>query len=144
MARVTVDDKSLQKRLAEIGKRAKDCSQFTKTASIRMHGDVMKHFQTESAPDGKWHRWSAKYAAARARGRGGNKILQDTGQLRGSIGFSNTSKTASVGTNLVYAPTHQYGDSARNIPKREFLWVSPALFQDIAVRFTKFISEGAV
>lgn len=140
MAKVTVDDKALQKRLALISARAKDSSGFTKPASIQMHRDVIDHFSREAAPSGKWKAWSTKYAEARAKGRGGSKILVDTGILRGSIAFSNTSKTATVGTNTEYAATHNYGDSSRNIPKREFMWLSPKLITNLAEQFTKYVA----
>ncbi len=43
------------------------------------------------------------------RAHGGGAILQDSGDLRGSINASHTVDTATVGSNLKYAPTHQFG-----------------------------------
>ena len=43
------------------------------------------------------------------RAHGGGAILQDSGELKGSIKASHTVDTATVGTNLKYAPTHQFG-----------------------------------
>ena len=43
------------------------------------------------------------------RAHGGGAILQDTGELKGSINASHTVDTATVGSNLKYAPTHQFG-----------------------------------
>ena len=43
------------------------------------------------------------------RAHGGGAILQDSGLLKKSINASHTDDTATVGTNLVYAPTHQFG-----------------------------------
>lgn len=53
-----------------------------------------------------------------------------TGRLRASITAGKTSKTgntykASIGTNVVYGPVHEFGFRARNIPARPFL--RPAL-----------------
>ena len=43
------------------------------------------------------------------RAHGGGAILQDSGELKGSIKASHTVDTATVGSNLKYAPTHQFG-----------------------------------
>lgn len=43
------------------------------------------------------------------RAHGGGAILQDSGELKGSIKATHTNDTATIGTNLVYAPTHQFG-----------------------------------
>ena len=68
------------------------------------------------------------------RAHGGGAILQDSGILKKSINASHTDDTATIGTNLVYAPTHQfgakmgqYGHTAKspipwgNIPARPFI-----------------------
>jgi len=57
-----------------------------------------------------WERYSA-----------GMKILQDSGRLAGSIGFSAHKNVVEIGTNLIYAATHNFGDKRRNIPERRFL-----------------------
>ena len=43
------------------------------------------------------------------RAHGGGAILQDSGLLKKSINASHTDDTATVGSNLKYAPTHQFG-----------------------------------
>lgn len=49
-----------------------------------------------------------------------------TGRLRSSISAGQTRKTSegyenTIGTNVVYAPTHEFGYPKRNIPARPFL-----------------------
>lgn len=49
-----------------------------------------------------------------------------TGRLRSSISASKAQKRGNIyetkiGTNVVYAPTHEFGDPRRNIPERSFL-----------------------
>ena len=58
------------------------------------------------------------------------KILLDTGRLRASITIKKTAlpPTVWIGTNIIYARTHQFGDPARNIAARPFLptgWTAP-------------------
>jgi len=53
------------------------------------------------------------------------KILTDTGRLRGSIAYRVSGNQVAVGTNVIYARTHNQGDPARGIPKREFLGLTP-------------------
>ena len=54
--------------------------------------------------------WAGLSPLTIARRRGGaGAILQDTGELKRSIKATHTEDTASVGTNLKYAPTHQFG-----------------------------------
>ncbi len=73
-------------------------------------------------PGGKaWQPWSAKH---RAKSAPGASILQQRGDLLNSIGFSVSARAVFVGTNSVYAATHQFGDKSRNIPARAFLGVS--------------------
>jgi phage virion morphogenesis protein len=74
------------------------------------------------APDGKqWPEWSDNYAKTR---HGNHALLQNEGYLKGSFEASVTGKNLSVGSNLVYAATHQYGDKDRGIPARTYLGLS--------------------
>lgn len=80
-----------------------------------------KHFEDQMGPVKKWDALKASTESRRRKGKKnrGNKILQDTGRLMQSVGtgkgpghierLDNTSFT--FGTNLVYAATHQYGDT---------------------------------
>lgn len=63
------------------------------------------------------------------------KILQDTGQLRMSIGVQTiTDDSLEFGTNLPYAAIHQYGgynEEGRKVPQRRFVFVSDERVQKI-------------
>lgn len=80
--------------------------------------DVVEHFKDERGPKGKWPNLKSP------RKRGGTKILQDTGILRASIRSKAAAREAIVFTDLVYAATHHFGDSSRNIPARPYMWIS--------------------
>ncbi|HPL75678.1 MAG TPA: phage virion morphogenesis protein [Candidatus Sumerlaeota bacterium] len=63
------------------------------------------------------------------------KILMDSGRLANSITFEANDKQVEIGTNLVYAATHQFGRGA--IPARPYLG-----FQESDVeRFLDLINE---
>ncbi|USH01069.1 phage virion morphogenesis protein [Grimontia kaedaensis] len=74
------------------------------------------------SPDGNlWPAWSDSYAATR---HGNHRLLENEGHLIDSLVSVVRDDGAEVGSNLVYASTHQYGDSRRGIPQRAFLGVN--------------------
>jgi len=102
-------------------------------------------FREERAPDGqKWAplKMSPKKLYKRRFGRlpkpkqednykMRRKILTDTGRLRGSITYQINGNQLRVGTNVIYARTHNQGDPSRSIPKREFLGLTQARINKI-------------
>lgn len=75
------------------------------------------------SPEGDaWAALSEGYAARKRKGG----ILELEGDLRDSIVSLVSGGTVEVGTNLVYAATHQYGDEDRGIAERAFLGLSGA------------------
>lgn len=76
----------------------------------------------KKSPDGtRWPSWSPWYAETR---HGNQNLLQSEGHLIDSIQSIMGFTRVEVGTNLIYAATHQFGDAKRGIPRREFLGVS--------------------
>lgn len=73
---------------------------------------AQERFEYGEAPDGT--KWKTPKA--------GNQPLRRTLALQNSItGKVLNASEGIIGTNLVYAATHQYGDASRGITKREFL-----------------------
>ncbi len=62
--------------------------------------DSQMNFRRSSGPDG------APWAPLKHRV---GKPLRDTGRLRNSITFDANNESVAIGTNLIYAPTHQFG-----------------------------------
>lgn len=81
-----------------------------------VEGLILEGFQREETPYGK--RWPQSY---RARVEGG-RTLSDTARLRNSLSIRSTSSEVRVGTNVIYAPVHQYGATirAKNAPYLRF------------------------
>jgi phage virion morphogenesis protein len=80
----------------------------------------------KTSPEGApWAPWSARYAGTRnAKNSRRHSLLVGEGDLRDSIQNFTTGLEAVVGSNLIYAATHQFGDAARNIPARPYLGLS--------------------
>lgn len=86
--------------------------------------------EDKSAPEGTdWPAWSAEYAATRGTGQA---LLQGEGDLLDSITHEVDGEAAEIGTNLIYAATHQFGDEERGIPARAFLGISPGDAAELA------------
>lgn len=81
------------------------------------------------APDGSdWTEWSESYAKTR---HGNNDLLLGEGSLLDSIMSAISGDSVEVGSNLVYAATHQFGDPGRRIPPRPYLGLSTDDERDI-------------
>lgn len=85
---------------------------------------VLMRFEHGEAPDG-----TAWQALKRPRPRGGDRPLQDTGVLMGSITAQAHGNILQIGTATDYAHYHQFG--TQHIPARPFLGVSDDLLASI-------------
>lgn len=78
--------------------------------------------EEKRSPEGvKWAEWSKRYAKTR---HGGHKLLENEGNLYDDINHLVHGSEVEIGTDMVYAATHQFGDVTRNIPARPYLGVS--------------------
>ncbi|ACQ68755.1 phage virion morphogenesis protein [Candidatus Williamhamiltonella defendens] len=83
---------------------------------------VDRFIDEKESPDGdKWPEWSQGYAKSRHRHQ---NLLQSSGDLIDSIQSVFGLGRTDIGTNLMYAARHQFGDTKRGIPQREFLGIS--------------------
>lgn len=94
----------------------------------------------KESPSGEpWPAWSPRYAATR---HSGHSLLQGEGDLLDSMTYNVlTGGGVEVGSNLVYAATHQFGDRERNIPARPYLGLSSEDLREIE-RLTDGYVEG--
>jgi phage gpG-like protein len=139
------------KKLKDASERAENAKNFWDVVAGRAYKQVIKNFQDERGPDGRWAPLKVERARDLKAGRKrvakglkkrGHKILQDTGRLRGSILFRYGKNFAELWTNVAYAEDHQYGVPARNLPQREFLWVPEDFLKNIADSLTKYVTKG--
>lgn len=86
-----------------------DTQGLNNTIAQAVRTSTVKRFRTQAGPDGK--RWEP---SRRVRERGG-VTLTDSARLRNSIRSKTGRDGFAVGTNVVYAATHQLGAKSRTI-----------------------------
>jgi len=114
--------------------------------------DITRHFEQERGPKGPWKKWSTSYSDQMTKkGKGGNKILQDTGRLKRGVKpinwrrdpkgllIFNPEKTKS---GFPYAAAHDEGGS--KLPQRRFMWISKKAFNQVAQTTSRFILAGVI
>jgi phage gpG-like protein len=113
--------------------------------------DVVKHFEEERGPEGGWPEWSSVYAEHMDKiGKGGNKILQDTGRLRQSYMISNY-RASSEGVvfynpaktkgGFPYAQAHDEGGG--KLPQRKFMWLSDVAMESVAEQTLQWMTDAS-
>ena len=113
---------------------------------------MLRRFQRSQDPDGRvWE----KNAESTIKKKKSSKAGTDTGRLRTSMKGRSTKRTAVVGTNVIYAPTMQFGAKKGefgktkrgtpipwgNIPARRFLGFSKEQKRIYEKWITEFISK---
>lgn len=111
------DWKRAERTLRELARG--DTSELMEAIGEVLVSSTVQRFRQQAGPDGE--PWKP---LKRPRKRGGSKILIDRGILRSFIQALTTEDTVEVGTNLIYAATHQFGDARRGIPARPFLGIT--------------------
>lgn len=133
MAKITLND--LIKDIDYTIKQCENLHPLLDRVADKVYNTSMNSFDKESSPFGeKWQ----PLAKSTLKHKTSNKILRDTGTLQSSINSrtklqqtktstqGSASGIVSIGTNLEYAPIHQFGGKAGrglkvNIPERPFL-----------------------
>ena len=102
---INFDASELERVLHNAANHLTDTAPLMEDISRALLSETMMNFQFGGRPA-----WAGLSPLTIARRRGGaGAILQDTGELKRSIKASHTVDTATVGSNLKYAPTHQFG-----------------------------------
>lgn len=119
----------------QILRRTEDMSPLM--ARIGAYGEEssMHRFETETGPDGK--KWQQ---SERAKATGG-QTLSDTGRFRQSVTHRSDSASAEWGTNLIYAPPHQFGMDGEQPVAAHIRRITQAFGR--ALSFPVFQSVGA-
>jgi phage virion morphogenesis protein len=114
-----------------------------KLTGILLQGIVQRHFRDSQDPDGKTWKELAPATIRRRRNKdkGSIKPLIDTGRLMKSINYRVGIDEVAVGTNVIYAATHNFGDPSRNIPERKFIGVSRYDEEQIVARLNRWVLE---
>lgn len=109
--KVECNNEEIMKSLLQLSNRVKNLKPIMRSITRVMLTDIDENFETEGKnAGGQWAQWSKSWAQERAkRGRGGGKILNLEGDLRGSFSREATANSALVGTNKEYAAIHNFG-----------------------------------
>ncbi len=102
---INFDASELERVLHNAANHLTHTAPLMRDISRALLSETMMNFQLGGRPA-----WAGLSPLTIARRRGGaGAILQDTGELKRSIKATHSNDTATIGTNLVYAPTHQFG-----------------------------------
>ena len=149
---VTGADKA-SRELKQIAIRARRPTPALKRIGHYLKEISLQAFRDEADPTtGRaWEKLSP-LTIERRRNKGKVKILDDIGTLRGSIHHLIIGKqSVAVGSNLVYAGTHQFGRSQSmgrsggsrvSIPARPFLGVDDAGLKEITRMIRRYLDTG--
>jgi phage virion morphogenesis protein len=124
----------LQKRLLRIEQELRARERINQQATVVIDRWVQQNFEAEGRPamgGAGWRPLAGRTIARRRKGdgRGGYKILQDTGRLKGDWKHDWTANLAKVQSGVDYADEHHVGKGAlpvrRILPSDRQIW--PAL-----------------
>ena len=108
--RLEGDVRKLMKRLKHYSDL--DKKHITAAMAEAVRTSTLERYKQEKDPEGK--KWKS---SIRAEAEGG-KTLTDTARLRNSIRAKSDASGFTVGTNTIYASTHQLGEKGRKITLR--------------------------
>ena len=132
MARINIRERGvlrLQRRFNRMAKSLRNRRPMFTRIGISVMNDISNNFTDEAHQGDPWRRLSQTTIDARRRSGGPirPKILQDSGDLRKSFTRAGgnpkvTNNEVKVGSNVPYAPKHEFGDAGPpRIPRRQIL-----------------------
>lgn len=102
----TIDDKDIRRVLGRLEKKAGNLHPCLKNIGLHLEESTKQRFIKQEDPDGG--QWAALKPATLKRKKG-TKILTESAGLSDSIISAVRNNGLRVGTNKVYAATHQFG-----------------------------------
>lgn len=124
-------------RLAEL-----DVGPLLEGIGAEVESQTRRRIQVDKAsPSGQaWPEWSADYAETR---HSGQSLLQGEGHLLNSLTSQVMGDSVLVGSPLVYAATHQFGDEERGITQREYLGLEGQDLEDVIGMIEDYLDDFA-
>lgn len=116
-----------------------------KLTGIMAQGFVQRNIR--SAKDSRGEAWPELAMATILRRRntrkGSIRPLIDTGRLLNSISYkvSWNASEVRVGTNVIYSAAQNFGYPPRNLPAREYMYITQADANRIAARITAWVNQ---
>lgn len=140
-AQIVIDTSDLDRLQKKLDRIAGIGFHVLETIGAVVESQVRRRISDDQeAPDGTpWAAWSDAYAKKR---HGGHSLLQSEGSLLDSIAPDYPfSDSVEIGSNLVYAGTHQFGNNDLGIPARPYLGLSGDDEQEITAVIEDWIEE---
>ena len=108
---IQVSDREVREALNRLREAGADMTPAMRDIAAAMESAAQSAFQHQRSPDGeKWPDVSEHTKARRRKRRKWpGRILHISGRLAASISSSYDADSAIAGTNVIYAPTHQFG-----------------------------------
>ncbi|HQZ32178.1 MAG TPA: phage virion morphogenesis protein [Arenimonas sp.] len=139
---LTIDTRGLDQLQARIqGLAGMDTTTLMPRLGEYLQASTQDRFKTQTAPDGSpWDALAPRTLERKKHNR--DKVLTARGFLRRGIRYQVLDKsTVQVGTDSVYAATHQYGRDEANIPARPFLGLSSTDRREITAIIRDWAAE---
>ena len=113
--------KGLQKKFRNLALKGGDRRNLLGRIGIQVLNEVSANFDAQGNEGKPWVPLRAATLERRrkGRGKGGGRILEDTGALRRSFVMAANEREVKVGTPTIYAPPHEFG--FKHIPQRKML-----------------------
>jgi phage virion morphogenesis protein len=119
------EDRELREAFKRLERAAGDLEPALRDFGESWLNNARARFEAEQAPDGTpWAPLSERYKRRKKRNR--DRVLMLRGHLYGTLNYQVSSTEVAIGSPLIYAAPHQYGDERRGIPARPFLGLSEA------------------
>ena len=152
---IRFDERKVKAFYSKLAKNAEEIEQrkkvFWGALTALSFRDVIKHFERQKGPEGKWKKWSDLYATHMGRiGKGGNKILQDSGRMRQNLFQANETTRIKKGQ-LLYNPAQTksgfgyakaHNEGSKKLPKREFMWLTDKAVTNMSKLMAKHTTKG--
>lgn len=134
--------KALQRRLSRMTKGLSDRRRVNARATVIVDRWIQKNFQKEGQlayPGTGWKPLKPSTIASRrkGKGKGGVKILQDTGHLKGRWKKSWTATFAKVQSGVPYSEIHHEGKG--HVPERRILPTDAQIRPELMKLFADFV-----
>jgi len=125
MFEIKIKADEVEKKLNELQQKGKNLKPLFNQIGYTLIDIVEENFESESFLGKPWTPLKESTKKQKAK-KGYTKTLQNRGHLAESIDFEATNDKLILGTNLEYAPIHQFGGNAgknhsAKIPARPFL-----------------------
>lgn len=140
--------KRLQAKFTKLADGIKNRRPLMNRIGVQLLNATMQSFKEQGHEGAPWTALNPRTLARRRKGRGikrsRGRMLEDTGQLRRSFALEATNDSVRVGSNVVYAPVHEFGTGV--VPRRRMLPSLRAGLQtavDVAAGYVNELAERA-